>query len=147
MDSFLFGRLAVIFILLPAGQSYHIAQVLIFFILALVLVALKLLDGKMKSGLCYYLQLCIRLPSENNNKIISQEQGPLLDKPRPSVLYTDTDIKGYGKNKKHNTVGVKVTAFVFSIPHTSTQVQYICRSSYYSNATTLSSHTCQHRLW
>ena len=98
MDSFLFGGLAIIFILLPAGESYHIAQVLIFFIPALVLfvvICWKLIQkscGKMKSCLCNYLLLRIGLPIDNN--IISQEQEQLLDKAKPSVSYTVVDIKG-----------------------------------------------------
>ena len=97
MDSFLFGGLAIIFILLPAGQSHHIAQVLIFFIPALVLVVLicwKLImkfGGKVKSGLYRYLQSCIRLLTKNNSSVISQEQKPLLYK---TVLYTVVDIEG-----------------------------------------------------
>ena len=95
MDSVLFGGLVIILILWPAGQSQHIAKVLIFFIplfLLLILVSWKLfrkvaIGGKLKT--CYYccfryfqgfrfkfreLQLCA-----GNSSASAQEQRPLLD--------------------------------------------------------------------
>ena len=97
LDSVLFGGLTVIIILWTAGQSQHIAKILIFFIpllALLILVCWKLfqklaIGGKLKT--CYYywcchhfqsirfreLQLCI----ENGVRSVrAQEHRPLLDK-------------------------------------------------------------------
>ena len=78
MDSLLFGGLAIVLILLPAGQSDHIINT------STCRSCSSLLEinseiwwqGEVKP-LPYYLQLSIRLSTEI---IISQEQKPLLNK-------------------------------------------------------------------
>ena len=64
MDSLLFGGLAVIFVLLPASQSNHIGQVILFFIPALAVIILacwKIMKQIRKfSGRCKHLRKCIK---------------------------------------------------------------------------------------
>ena len=110
LDSVLFGGLAVIIIFWPAGQSQHIAKILIFFIplfVILIFVGWKLfqkftIGGKLK--MCYYscyhhfqgikfreLQLCIKNGRRSANS--TQERRPLLDKANsPDVPYTVVEI-------------------------------------------------------
>ena len=93
IDSFLFGGLTIIFTLLPAGQSNHIAQVLLLLLPMLTVIALvcwklrEKLRGKIASRLHRCLkQLCIikfRMcthSTESNSGVITQEHEALLNK-------------------------------------------------------------------
>ena len=109
LDSVLFGGLAAIIILWPAGHGQHIAKILIFFIPLLVILVFmgwKLFQkfavgGKLK--LCYYccyrhfqgtrfrdLWLCIK---NGRRSVSAQERRPLLDKANsPGVSCTVVEI-------------------------------------------------------
>jgi hypothetical protein len=110
LDSVLFAGLTVIIILWPAGQSQHIAKVLIFFIpllVILIFVGWKLFQkftvGR-KLKMCYYrgyrhlqgirfreLQLCTE--NAGRCRVSVQERRPLLDKENsPDVPCTVVEI-------------------------------------------------------
>ena len=96
VDSFLFGGLAVTFMLLPAGDNQHIAQVIIFFIpltLLVVLVCWKFVHKcwrrrKECVNLIHYLQKCVGTgaPAEGNG-----EDERLMGN-SPPVLYSVVDL-------------------------------------------------------
>ena len=104
MDSLLFGGLAMILLLWPAGQSKNIAQVLIFFLPLLVLllfVFCKMIKklttgGKLKACYLFFQGIRFRELSARSTTATDQEQKPLLDKdnsPAATVSYTVVDIK------------------------------------------------------
>lgn len=98
IDSFLFGGLTVMFTLLPAGQSNHIAQVLLFLspmLTVIVLVCWKLkqkLRGKIRSQCCCLIRF--RMHSETHSNSTPQDCDSLINTAKPSVLYTIVDFKG-----------------------------------------------------
>ena len=89
-DAILFGGLAIVCILLPAGENRHITQILIFFIPLLLMIALVCwkfvqkydnLVRKTKSYFCHMLEkFRNRLNTFNNgtNRAATQEREPLI---------------------------------------------------------------------
>ena len=108
-DSLFFACLGVVFIILPAGQSHHTAQVYIFFLSLLIIIVFiywkVLILKKYISGcdvISYFHQIqkvCSKFAFKsrrNNNSVITQEQErePLVDNNfQSTVLYTVVDIK------------------------------------------------------
>ena len=101
IDSFLFGGLTVMFTLMPAGQSNHIAQVLLFLLpmlTVIVLVCWKLtqkLGGKIHLlPRLYHCLIKFRTPTETHSSSTPQDCDSLINRAKPSVLYTFVDFKG-----------------------------------------------------
>ena len=108
VDSFLFGGLVAIFVLLPAEQSRHITQILIYFI-PLILMMIQLC-WKLKSKiLCFTAALqkflCVKLfsksiarqPRHSIEDCVTEANQPLLQTPESNaVSQTVVDIKTYG---------------------------------------------------
>ena len=106
IDSFLFGGLAITFVLLPAGNSHHVSQVLLFFLPLLVMCLLILCKLLLKyknhikditltclnriRRLCYFHRL--RSSIESSNSFVARENEQLIDQNEAKVLYTVVDI-------------------------------------------------------
>ena len=94
IDSFIFGGLTVIFVLLPASQSRHIAMILIY-IVPLILMLIQLC-WRYKS---YYIAAFHKCRTKSNFDHschdLAKENKPLLKK--VEVTQTVVDFKSYGK--------------------------------------------------
>ena len=104
IDSVLFGGLAVIFILLPSGQSEHIGQVLLFFVPCLILTVLvcgHLVEWSIKFDIFCRLKQCIKRQVsrriQNNVPVHrcdgnTEEQRLLVNKTETPVSYTEVAL-------------------------------------------------------